>query len=49
MQKSKKSTVIRLIVCAVLLAALIGIGLATKLISFEGFKNINFHIGILFL
>ena len=43
MQKSKKSTVIRLIVCAVLLAALIGIGLATKLISFEGFKNINFH------
>ena len=45
MQKSKKSTVIRLIVCAVLLAALIGIGLATKLISLEGFKKIDFHAG----
>ena len=45
MQKSKKSTVIRLIVCAVLLAALIGIGLATKLISLDGFKKIDFHAG----
>jgi len=47
MQNKKTSGIVRFIVCAIILAALIGIGFATKLISADSFKHINFNFSAL--
>ena len=47
MKKNKVSIIIRFAVCAVILAALIGIGFATKLISTDSFGKIEFSFSSL--
>jgi len=44
---NKKSGIVRFIVCAVVLAALVGIGFAVGLIKLDSFKNINFNYSVL--
>ncbi len=47
MKNGKKSGIVRFIVCAVILAVLVGIGFASKLISLDGFKDVKFSLKIL--
>ena len=47
MRTNTKSGIIRFIVCAIILAALIGIGIATGLVKLDGLKNINFNFAVL--
>lgn len=44
MKDRKKSSIIRFIVCAVILAILIGVGFGAKLINLDGLKDISFSV-----
>ncbi len=47
MNRSKKSSIIRFIAFAIVLAILIGVGFATGLIKWDKIKNINFDFSVL--
>ncbi len=47
MKNVKKSEIIQFAVCAVILAALLGIGFASRLIDLDGFKDVKFSLKIL--
>ncbi|MBR5114778.1 MAG: mechanosensitive ion channel [Oscillospiraceae bacterium] len=44
MKDRKKSSIIRFIVCAVILAILIAVGFGAKLINLDGLKNVSFSV-----